>query len=845
MDSYYGNIREEELRIRVGEEWFADFDAASKLGNVDFAVAEPIDKNNLFPDYRIYYLWAESKQGTSHDIIESFIQLILTIGKEKTMDGHLPPMFLGAFDAEKIAFLPYNKMMDTFVQNDFNWNVTPSNHKTKEFRQLYTKLSDGLRDEIVTFRYDCDNRDLRQFIKQNFKNLSGDVRKARVTINNFVHVYNRWRQEVMPTILVDWKVVKKYGILDSNFFLADLMSMNNATILTKLRVLLLGDVYKFKIGQGIVGLMYSDILFRDGQRAHKAFWNRYERPPKKEYWQKIIDRKDLLVPQDIREIRGTFYTPQKWVQLSQEYLARELGEDWQERYYIWDLCGGTGNMEVGLTNKLNVYVSTLDPADVDVIHQHIASGANLLDRHVFQFDFLNDSFHLDHPEESKLPPSLIDILKDSEKRQRLVIYINPPYAEASNARTSTGHGRNRPGLSATDVKARLSKQLGRAGNEIFAQFFARIITEIPSSILAAFSTLKTLQGPNFTGFRDRYRAKLGRIFLVPANTFDNVTGHFPIGFQIYHTGIKEVFSHINADVFDANGAFVGTKNIHAYDNGKLIIDWYRHFYDKKGKHLAYLRYLGTDFQNNRGVFITLSPSANDLKQVKGSWVTPNNLREACIYFAVRLCIPATWLNDRDQFCQPNDGWMADPLFQSDCLTFALFSMKNNISIADGTNHWIPFTETEVDAHERFDSHFMTNYIHGTLPQPKLKTEEMAKDSDYKEGSLAFINETSSLAAKAVHLPGHAAPLEFSPEAQAVFAAGRELWRYYHGQPEANPNAALYDIRLHFQGINERGTMNATSNDMHYNNLMDVLRSHLKDLAKRIEPKVYAYGFLLD
>ena len=41
-------------------------------------------------------------------------------------------------------------------------------------------------------------------------------------------------------------------------------------------------------------------------------------------------------------------------------------------------------------------------------------------------------------------------------------------------------------------------------------------------------------------------------------------------------------------------------------------------------------------------------------------------------------------------------------------------------------------------------------------------------------------------------------------------AGRELWQYYHAQPEADPNAAFHDIRLHFQGRNEKGKMNSGS-----------------------------------
>ena len=87
------------------------------------------------------------------------------------------------------------------------------------------------------------------------------------------------------------------------------------------------------------------------------------------------------------------------------------------------------------------------------------------------------------------------------------------------------------------------------------------------------------------------------------------------------------------------------------------------------------------------------------------------------------------------------------------------------------------------------------------------------------------------------------PIAFSPEAQAVMEAGKALWRYYHEQPEAIADAALYDIRLHFQGVNDKGKMNTGSQDEHYNQLMAELRQRLKVLAQKIEPKVYEYGFL--
>lgn len=88
------------------------------------------------------------------------------------------------------------------------------------------------------------------------------------------------------------------------------------------------------------------------------------------------------------------------------------------------------------------------------------------------------------------------------------------------------------------------------------------------------------------------------------------------------------------------------------------------------------------------------------------------------------------------------------------------------------------------------------------------------------------------------------PLIFSDEAQAVFDAGRELWRYYHSKVDSNPNAAFYDIKEYFQGRNEKGRMNSTSADEKYNKLIGLLRSKLKILATKIEPKVYEHGFLI-
>lgn len=833
--AYQLDIREKAIENKLRKDYFQSYNAEDVLGDIDFAVAVPVNGPQLFePEY---LLWAEAKKSNHHDIYESFVQLILTVGKARTFDKHLPPAFLGAFDAEKMAFIQYNSVLDIFYQNDFNWNVTPSNHETKEFKQIYDTVKDTLDKELLLFYFDKDEKDLRQFIKKNFIVGKSKVSKVRINKNNFTAIYQKWLEEVKPTIAnVNWENAKKKGIIDADFYLADILSEHNVTLREKLYVLLRKNYYELDRKIDDTGFFNSKKAeFIDQQKAHNQFWNRYDRPPKREYWDYIVDRRDLLVPQDVRETKGSFYTPKKWVALSQQYLAQEFGENWQNEYYIWDCAAGTGNLLAGLTNKYRVWASTLDPQDVDVMHDRIKrmndassngkDGANLLDDHVFQFDYLNDSFE-------KLPPRLKDIINDEEKRQKLIIYINPPYAEASNKRTVSGSGKNRTGLSVTYVNTKYKSVLRKAVNELYAHFLIRTYKEIPNAYIANFSSLKLVQASNFREFRDTFRARLCRSFVVPAKTFDNVDSEFPIGFYIWNTkDNSNVFEQGIADVYDSKGELLGRKSIYSYQKDNLIIDWLRSYYDKENKPIGYQIIIGTDIQHNNGVYISNWLRPNDIKKHMYTPITYKNLIPMCIYNAIRGCVENYWINNKDLYLWPNDDWKEDMVFQNNCLAYCLFN--NNVESSKGDNHWIPFTESEVNARDSFRSHFMSDFILGRLSGDSIKPQM----------------QDLFMAAEPIALPGCNNPIEFSVEAQDVMNAGRELWQYYHQQEKSIPDASFYDIRLYFQGtkVSKSGKtqMNPDSNvkDTKYTELLRDLKKKQKVLASKIEAKLYEYEFL--
>ena len=874
---YPSTLREEELKNKVAADVFGDYDCTRILGAVDFCVSPKTIGPQLIEPESL--LWAEAKTGVRDDFAPLFAQLVLTLGKARTFDRHLPPPFLGAFDCARIAFVPYHEVVDLFYQNDFNWNVAPSDETTREFGLVLDRVRPLLDASLRVFRFDEDAIELDAFVRKALRqSADGQAASLNVTRNNFVFVYQKWARDVKPSIAVDWDGAKKAGILDADFFLADLLSKDGATLVEKLYVVLRGNHYELDRRLDAFGFLDAKRAgFNDGQKAHTLFWNRYRRPPKKEYWGYISERRDLLVPQDVRERKGSFFTPQIWVEKAQEALAAVLGENWQDEYDVWDCAAGTGNLLAGLQNKYRVWASTLDRADVEVMRERIKNGANLLDSHVFPFDFLNGSF-------DDLPEGLRAIVRDPERRKKLVVFINPPYAEAGNKGQMTARGKNKSGVTFENATyEKYHERLGTAARELAALFLTRIYCEIPGCVIGCFTKLKIIQSVNFKGFRDIFQPELKSLFVVPANTFDNVKGEFPIGFFVWNGSLKERFSNIAATVIKPSKQsceVAGQKTFCCYDFAKFMLHWIRQYFDKTGDLLAYIRVNGQDMQNRNGVFLTLSLTQNDVDNHFFFRITRSNFLSMAVYFAVRHCIEADWLNDRDQFLWPADTWETDGEFQLDCLVFTLFHGQNRISCRAGgilaakdaknaedlceplrslrlnnspvpppVNHWIPFPESEVDAKDAYKSHFMVDFLSGRASNLSTTAAgdlfaaagdvQMCKCANVANSQYPIPNwEMATMGTGNTSTIPH-----FSPEAKTVLDAGRRLWRHYHAQPGALPDASFYDIRAHFQGFKPNGHMNPDSPDAEYTRLIGDLRAAMKELAAKIAPKVREHGFL--
>ncbi len=882
------NLNEEPLKAQIKAEFFKDKKFLYSGDKIDFMLSYK-HSNATLP-----ILWGEAKRGDFDDLDKAFTQLLLTIGKHRLYTHHTPP-YLCAFNAFRMEFIAFDDTITSFFyKSDIDFSITPSNHNTEGFKHALDAFKAMCKPHKSVFDFKTQSQECKEFIKKHL-NSSHLLSKIQIDKNNFFTIYQKWLEIVKPTIDINWEVAKTKDILDADYYLADLLSDGDKTIIEKLHTILRSSHYKLNRGVNELGKMdFMEVGFTDSQQAHQEFWSVYERPPKRELQVSILERRDLLVPSDVRERKGAFFTPKIWVEKSQEYLAKALGQDYQEDCIIWDCAGGTGNLLRGLLNKANLYLSTLDHNDVAIVKDLAAKNhLKLLENHVFQFDFLNDDFFSD-----KTPKSLQEILKDKEKRKKLIIYINPPYAEAGNKYKMSGTGEHKAKVARDNlICEKYKNELGKANNEVFAQFFMRIYKELNGVILASFSTLKNLQGSNFKKFREIFKAKFLEGFMVPADTFDNVRGQFPIGFLVWDTSsilpkenplnlggnskeekqnsnlildqdnlkdnpLKERFCllDINApnrkmcsqsrtrtkgtqkhstaapfetplhtvslEIFDSFGGFLGSKKIytHTIDKMLTLADYLQKFQPtKKDTTLGYLDPGRNSFQHQNLIHISIIDKSKQSHVKYFPIITPTILLVS-IFFSVRHCIKATWQNDRDQFYAPyNDTWQDDNEFKNNALAFMLFHTQNRITSTQGTNHFIPFNEDEVESKERYSSHALLDFLKGGIKE---------------DGDSLFLNDKKENK-----------PLKFSPSASKVFDAGKEIYRYYHTQDFTNrpynANASLYDIKEFFQGRNKQGKLNlpAKAKDEYYKQLYANLQDALKDLAKEIQPKVYEYGFL--
>jgi len=765
-------------------------------------------------DIQTKEIWFEAKDNSKLSSYAMFTQLMHYV-QDALNKGHYIPPFLAVIDTKKAAIMKSEDVLPFLAKKTIKWGKSASSYTP----EALDAISAHIGTHFVSFKIETHEEEFISTIKNAIK--SGDIIRTQITPDNLKQVFDKWVAMIGREI----KGVpeESYALL----FFADIMHDGTIATHDNLTAQLLHK------NASPVFSLNGQIYELSNKEGYRQFWAIYHKPPKAEYRNYLLERRDSLIPLNERSFKGAFYTPLAVVDKAYDKLAETLGKNWQKEYIVWDMCCGVGNLEVKHSNHRNIYMSTLDSADIDVMKATKTCVAATR----FQYDYLNDDItddgKIDYSLTNKIPEGLRKAIAEGKK---ILVLINPPYAEATNAGNKgiDPNSGNKTGVAKTKFAKTGMTEYGKASNELFMQFIVRVAIEIPTATIAVFSKLKYITAPTLGDFRKRWSARYLSGFVVDSKSFDGLKGNFPIGFLIWKTDMNTSrntpVNEISAEVLDKNATPVGEKTFYNFSDDRLLTNWIKRPKPNTSKAVPLKNVVtpATSSKDLRGLFWSDGAIAymycgvNDPQHATqqtvifsssygsghGFYVTEKNLWQAATIFSVRRLVIPTWLNDRDQFLQPTEPLSND--FKNDCLIWMLFNGSNLTASANDlewngkkwsiVNHFIPFTETEVNAPDRFESDFMVQYL---------------------------------------------ADKTLSKEANEVLMAGKLLWRAYFAHTDVRAvrdelklnraDVGWYQIRKALQARNSSGDFPPVS--------FKPFEEAYKGLTEKLQPQVYELGFL--
>ena len=767
-------------------------------------------------DIQTREVWFEAKFGSKKSLYEMFTQLLFYIHRALKDGEHIPP-FLCVVDSVKAAIMKTDVALP--LLQDKNVHIKWGKSASDVTQDALDIVSQYIGTHFVSFNIETHEKEFIDTLRNAIEN--GEIIRTQITPDNLKQVFDKWVETIGK------EIVNAEPENYAEFFYADVMSDGKVSTHEHLSAELLhkGNKPIFLLN----GKTY-EIASMDG---YSQFWAIYDRPPKEEFRSYLLERRDSLIPVDERTFKGAYYTPLNVVDKAYDLLEKTLGANWQKDYYVWDMCCGVGNLEAKHSNHRHLFMSTLDQEDVNIMK----AAKICVSAERFQYDYLNDDItdngEIDYSLTNKIPQTLQNVIRDAnEGKKKLLVLINPPYGEVGSAFNAISKENTaKTGINKTRFGQLGMKPFGKASNELFTQFVARIAKEIPNATLAMFSTLKYVNSQTLEIFRKNWHAKYLGGFVVHSKSFDGLNGNFPIGFLIWKTTNKVIDfpTEVSCEIFNRNSKAVGEKKFYNAPNEQYLATWIDRPEPNATEIIPLKNAISpatrtTDLRCkfwSNGAIGYMRVNSNDMQQANdtslfssgysgghGFYVNEDNLSRLAIVYSVRHLIDHTWINHNDQFLQPNCELPQE--FIDDCLIYMLFHGKNLTASANNlewngkkwniVNHFIPFSEEDVGASDRFESDFMVQYMDGKI---------------------------------------------FSAEAQAVLDEGKKIWAAYFKQSFNHkireelklnrPDVGWYQIRQALKAQNESGSSVPVS--------FAAFESAYKALSEKLRPQVYQYGFL--
>lgn len=403
---------------------------------------------------------------------------------------------------------------------------------------------------------------------------------------------------------------------------------------------------------------------------------------------------------------GEVYTPEHIALKMKSLVAENFGEDFEEKFVIWDNCCGTFNLEKVLDGNGELYCSTLRGADIRKGRKEKGEKFvyNFLEQDVEQLQSLQAMWGAEHD----MPKRLLEVLQDKDEKP-LLFYINPPYSGTGNFGTQTG---NKEVNTETLIRTMMREdRMNSACDNMYTQWLYKIIKmremyENKKIYIAIICPTIYMSSWTYIEFRERllknFRYKDGILF--KATEFGNLCGRYGISITLWEPGEtlnKTEFKLKTYKMVGGEFKHFGYKTVYnvGYNKGvDLAKDMDSEIEDEvaditlssgckvsnkkkviwKTNGIGYIFYKGNNVYHNCTEAGIISRPYSD---GGGLTVTENNLRDALAYFVARLAVGVydrSWLLDKDEYDVPDTESEAYKIIKANAIIYTLFNNNTHL-----------------------------------------------------------------------------------------------------------------------------------------------------------------------
>jgi len=598
--------------------------------------------------------------------------------KQFEVNGDRLPNVVMVGDKNEVFVMHTNPLLK-YLDEKVNWTVAPSCAHDK-CPDMVSKLAQD--SEINPYVWDInENFSFKEVADRINEIATNTVRKVRITEHNISKIFDDFTK----------RVLKNSDKIPPN----DLVGIFINAIIDR------DNCYQHPNNENklVCHLKQYDI----NGKYYKTFFSHFEKEYSPEDKNKFTEISDRLIEDTKRRRSGEFYTPTLFTDYAHKMLSEELGEDWKEKYVVWDCCWGTGNLTRDYKFK-ELYASTLEQAELDCGKRYNPEATK------FIFDFLNDD--ISNLFGCKLPTKLYEAL---EQNKPIVFFINPPYGTSTNVKKAVKGNRV---ITDTKIgKKMLHDSMGQANKQMYAQFLYRILLlkqhyNLTNLHIGLFSPTLFLTGSYFKDFRkelfENFSYKCGVLFC--ANHFADVANNWGISFCILNSGKNKDnndFQYALIDEEKGEIIKIGNKNVYNTDNEIINgCDWVNYpikknktfdapqmstainvkqdGYGKLCKESFGYYYNVSNIVEKNNTDVALFTSTCSCKN--GYSITKENFYRVIVMFSARKLINANWINGKDNYLVPNQEHKDFHEFNNDSLVFSLFNTSSNQSSLRAVNY---------------------------------------------------------------------------------------------------------------------------------------------------------------